>query len=1640
MCYKVFLYLSWIFSCICATAAQQSYQLHHPQSEAHNSRCYDDRRRPQKCVPEFVNAAFNVLVEATNTCGDPPLEYCFQTGATGATKSCEICDARDPSRSHPADYLTDFNNNDNTTWWQSTTMREGVQFPNVVNLTLSLGKAFDITYIRLKFQTSRPESFAIHKRTQENGVWIPYQYYSATCRETYSLSEDNYLRRGDETRALCTSEFSDISPLVGGNVAFSTLDGRPTAVDESNALQEWVTATDIRISLQRLNTFGDEIFGDPNVLKSYYYAISDLAVGGRCKCNGHASECVRSTGQGLEERLVCRCEHNTAGVDCQECLPFYQDQPWRRATTENAHECQPCNCNGLSHRCYFDLEQYRRTGHGGHCVDCAGNTDGPHCETCKSNHYHRPGDLSRHCLPCNCHEKGAYKSQCNDTGVCECRPGVAGAKCDRCEVNFYDFTDRGCRPCGCTVAGSVNNIPSCTSDKGQCSCKVQVEGQNCDKCRPGFFNLEENNPYGCLSCFCFGHSSICSSATDYSRTSISTDFSNGVGGWTAVSLNGRNVTLEILPTGPNGLGIRQHGADPIYVFAPESYLGDRRFSYDQNLTFALRLSQDGARASIQDIVIEGRGMESETLKISVPIFAQGNPMPNRAKQTYKFRLHEQKEYGWSPRLSSFEFQRLLSNVTSIRIRTTYVTDGTGYVDNISLGSASPISDFVTKGVGQLASHVETCQCPNGYVGQFCEDCAPGFRRSVSGGDVFATCVPCNCHNHSDTCDRKTGRCLCQHNTAGDSCEKCAPGFYGTPQNGKPDACQPCPCPRNGPCALLNDKDVVCTGCATGYAGLRCELCADGYFGDPEGKHGPATDCQPCNCNSNIDLNAVGNCHPLTGKCLKCIHNTTGDSCEQCLAGYYGDALKKTCRLCDCYPPGTEPSSGNVLDCDKSSGQCPCKPNVIGRKCNEAPIGYWNLISGEGGQRCDCDPKGSYNRSCHLMTGQCFCRDGVTGRQCDRCLPYHYGFSATGCRPCNCDGIGALSLQCDANTGQCQCQKGVVGKQCNRCEENRYNISLGCLECDVCYGLVKESADSYRTKLRKLEAALDSVANTAVEVEDLAGFKNRMDSLAQQISTLENMASTAIGTQVTAADSANLISRLDEITKRISTIEQKLHNMSTLIESGRMFANDASYVVAEGEKLAKRCFDALASARSYLENEARDAFLSAKDASSRFGQTSNKMSEIARDSRRLADEHVAAAQGIIELADKSLNSSRDALRILADTVARKNNNSHILDELRREQSLLQSLQTRVQNLASKAKEDADKAYAEALEIYTQASGITVPVINVSSLLMQAQDIDQGSQQIANSSSNLLSGNAALLDMISAEQKRAEIALNTSKSLQQDTDAMVADMDKAKDDAEKAIRKAENILKEAKETLETLQGFNAVADQSKAKAKTAIAEVPTIENGITEAQRKNDEATVALNAAERDASQAKNIALQAQKTAEEASKTAGKIREDSNQAKIFASGLRDKAGILAGDVNRANTEFEGLVTEAKADEAAVKETTEKTGELTRKVEQAKIKVDQAWDNVEDIILQLADVDDIQPGQLDELELRLNAIEAQLGQTNLAPRLQNLTNLRQTQQRVINDYTLELDRLKKEVVTIEAIRNSLPDKCFNQERLEQ
>ncbi|XP_028967192.1 netrin-1 [Galendromus occidentalis] len=417
--------------------------------------CYDDRGTPKRCIPDFVNAAFSRPVVSTSTCGSPPTRHC----STNADKrgelvrTCDICDESNAKFRHPASFLTDLNNPSNLTCWMS----EPVNSPSQnVSLTLSLDKKYELTYVSLSFCGPKPDSMALFKSSDFGKTWQPFQYYSSSCRKTYGRPTKAEITNDNEHEALCT----DTGSIPTENrIAFSTLEGRPSAYefDTSPVLQDWVTATDIRVVFNKLVNWNqensvedeDEFDSENETVANvpltqnpddgqYFYAVSDLAVGGRCKCNGHASKCVHDE----DGQAVCECRHNTAGRDCEKCKPFHFDRPWARATASDANPCVECKCNGHARGCRFNMELYKLSGYrsGGVCLKCRHNTAGRYCHHCKEGFYRdhtKPLNHKRVCKPCECHPVGALGRTCNmTTGQCPCKDGVTGLTCNRCAKGY----------------------------------------------------------------------------------------------------------------------------------------------------------------------------------------------------------------------------------------------------------------------------------------------------------------------------------------------------------------------------------------------------------------------------------------------------------------------------------------------------------------------------------------------------------------------------------------------------------------------------------------------------------------------------------------------------------------------------------------------------------------------------------------------------------------------------------------------------------------------------------------------------------------------------------------------------------------------------------------------------------------------------------------------------------------------------------------------------------------------------------------------------------------------------------------------------------------------------------------------------
>uniref|UniRef100_A0AAY5EE43 Laminin subunit gamma-1 n=1 Tax=Electrophorus electricus TaxID=8005 RepID=A0AAY5EE43_ELEEL len=1570
--------------------------------------CADEARRPQRCMPEFVNAAFNVTVAATNTCGSPPEEYCVQTGVTGVTKSCHICDARDPRQQHGAAYLTDYNNQADTTWWQSQTMLAGIQYPSAINLTLHLGKAFDITYVRLKFHTSRPESFAIYKRTREDGPWVPYQYYSGSCEKTYGKMNRGFIRtHEDEQQALCTDEFSDISPLTGGNVAFSTLEGRPSAYnfDYSPVLQDWVTATDIRVTLNRLNTFGDEVFNDPKVLKSYYYAISDFAVGGRCKCNGHASECVKNE----RHKLVCNCKHNTAGDDCSTCKPFFNDRPWGRATADNANECLPCDCNGKSGECSFDAELYRATGHGGHCQDCADNTAGPHCERCLENYY-RDGSGQR-CLACSCNTVGSLSTQCDNTGRCSCKPGVTGDKCDRCQPGYHSLTEAGCRPCSCNPAGSTQE---CDVNTGRCQCKENVEGFNCDRCKLGYFNLDPQNAQGCTPCFCFHHSTVCQSTDGYSIHTITSTFDRGDEGWTGQRRHGSGVPVHWSPDSQE-ISLVSDDYFPVYFVAPEKFLGNHLLSYGQNLSLNFRVERRDTRLSAEDVVLEGAG-----LRVAVPLIAQGNAYPTEQMQTFVFRLHHTADYPWRPNLEHAEFQKLLHNLTSIKIRGTYSERSAGYLDNVSLVSAR-------RGPGVPAHWVEKCVCPQGYLGQHCGQCAAGYRRSKPTLGLFSPCESCNCNGHSDTCDSMTGKCDCQHNTAGMSCERCKDGFYGDATVGSPTDCQECPCPAAASCAIVpRTKEVVCTNCPTGTTGKRCELCDDGFFGDPLGTTGTARACRACKCSDNIDPNAVGNCDRETGECLKCIYNTDGFFCDRCKEGFYGHALAASpadkCKACSCSPYGTV---DRQTTCMQVTGQCQCLPHVIDRDCSACEPGFYNLRSSQGCERCNCNPIGSTNGQCDIGSGQCECQPGVVGQHCDRCEVNFFSFSSSGCKPCDCDPEGSQNAQCRED-GRCECRPGFVGARCDMCEENYfYNRSTpGCQQCPTCYSLKKKIRVQ---KLHDLQSLIDNLGSKDTVTDQ--DFEDRLKEAEKAIMDL------LMEAQASKDADKGLLERLKSINTTLMTQWDRLQNIRNTVDNTGTLADKARSRVRDTERLIDRAREELDKAKDAITRLRLRLGVGASTdikTPTTTGDPSN-MTLLAEEARSLAEKHKMEADQIEKIAKDANDTSTKAYNLLKKTLDGENKISNDIDELNKKY-----LAKNLEKQASKVHNEAEEAGTKAMKIY--ANFTSLPPFDVKSLEDEANKIKKEASDLDKLIDKTEKEYNDLREDLRAKENEVRKLLEKGKTEQQTADQLLARADAAKALAEEAAKRGVSTYVEAQEILANLRDFDQRVNDNKTAAEEAMKRIPLINATINEANEKTRQAEASLGNAVADAKEAKGKAEVAEKIASDVQKNSAKSKEDADKAFEDTMKLDEEVTNMMKQLSAAENELGKKTEEANQDMMMASMASEGAKKAEENARKAKDAVRTVLSAINDLLGQLGNIDKVDLSKLDQIDSSLKQAKDKMAGSNLDKKLKELNEMAKSQEDMISGYDQQIREIRKDIDNLNDIKKTLPDGCFNTPSLER
>uniref|UniRef100_A0A8D8UVI4 Laminin subunit alpha n=1 Tax=Cacopsylla melanoneura TaxID=428564 RepID=A0A8D8UVI4_9HEMI len=809
----------------------------------------------QELTPPLFNLAAGRRVTATATCGEgveEPELYCYLVGANKPGNEnkdeeehlliqgqiCDHCDPRREDKYHPAEHAVD----GAETWWQSPPLSRGMKY-NEVNLTIELGQEFHVAYVLIKMGNSpRPAVWALERSADNGKTYSPWQYFSDTLTdcELY-FGPDSLKPMTADDSVPCVTQYSKIVPLEGGEIVISLLENRPSRENffNSTVLQEFTRATNVRLRLLKTKNLLGHLMSvakqDPTTTRRYFYSIKDISIGGRCRCNGHAVNCDQFHPEN-KYQLICRCQHNTCGDNCEVCCPGFEQKAWRQSLSNSPFTCEPCNCHGHADKCIYNatIAEKRQSldinGNyegGGVCQNCRDNTEGINCNKCVPGYY-RPYNKQFNetdvCQPCECNYHYSTGNCEEGSGKCECREEYTKPNCDSCAFGYFNYPN--CEKCKCHMNGTVDFYCEPQSG-GQCPCKENYAGDHCDTCAQDYYNFPACSPCDCnligsLSSRCEVVSGNCTCSSNYA---------------------GRTC---------------DQCADGYHNFPTCSYCNcDIR----------------GTEASICD-------------KQSGACLCKEGYMGSRCDQC------KAGYYGYP--------DCQLCNCSSVGSSSTacdatgkcpcLVSFGGKTCSQCSPGfyqypECKPCNCDSHGNIGVSCDDNGMCQCEKNFGGDKCERCKEGLYN-------FPICEECNC-NPAGVVSSFAGcgslppgeLCQCKVKVTGRICDECKPLYWNLRPNNV-DGCEDCDCYTLGTIGSIKNcdqKSGQCV-CKATTQNRRCDACADGTF-DLQDRN--LFGCSECACDIGGSINNL--CDKFSGQCI-CQARVTGRTCSQPLQAHYYPSL------------------------------------------------------------------------------------------------------------------------------------------------------------------------------------------------------------------------------------------------------------------------------------------------------------------------------------------------------------------------------------------------------------------------------------------------------------------------------------------------------------------------------------------------------------------------------------------------------------------------------------------------------------------------------------------------------------------------------------------------------------------------------
>ncbi|XP_068088985.1 usherin isoform X3 [Hyperolius riggenbachi] len=692
--------------------------------------------------------------------------YCLPNGGDNSNKDKVL---RLNPDAHPVSYMND--NDLDTTWISSLLSTTDIDKGITITVDLDNGQ-YQVFYITMQFYSPMPKAIKIQRMKHTRSDWEDWQYFASDCQD-FGMENNGVLKYTNSVNCL---QLTKGTPNSGGNVNLSLLTPEPNhrpgykEFYSTHELQEFVKASKVRIQLLgQYYTTGTEV--STVSFRHRYYALSEIAISGRCNCHGHATACDTSVSP---YKCMCDVTSYTDGNNCDRCLPLFNNKPFRQGDQVNAFNCRPCLCYNHSSSCHYEAAadpdpHDQERGGGGVCDNCLHNTIGKNCELCKEDfflQFDTDPAASDVCQPCNCNQEGtANKSQnCEKVGgQCSCKENVWGRQCDQCKDGFHNLKGSdpdGCQPCRCSTNGTVGGSITCHQITGQCRCKPNIIGPLCDRCKLGY-KQDLLGRESCVQCMCNARGSI-------------NQFCNPTSGQCKCKKNVRGLACDTCID--NYYGLAADGCKPCKCHREGIIPGTVCDAVTGQC-----VCQPNVGGRHCDECLDGYYKSTQ----------------NGSVTCLACRCDESGSINGSQACDKLSGRcSCKASVTGRRCEACL-----SHMYNLTAGNPLGCEDCRCDPAGTTPGSVcdpidGQCKCLPNYRGRRCGHCISGFYFS---GDWDRICVPCLCHptgSANGTCNVTSGQCHCfDSSVSGVRCEQCRDSFYGFNQD--TGRCQPCSCNAAG---------------------------------------------------------------------------------------------------------------------------------------------------------------------------------------------------------------------------------------------------------------------------------------------------------------------------------------------------------------------------------------------------------------------------------------------------------------------------------------------------------------------------------------------------------------------------------------------------------------------------------------------------------------------------------------------------------------------------------------------------------------------------------------------------------------------------------------------------------------------------